>query len=132
MLYEDLHYLPHKISCPETAAKEFKIAFNSKESEEHEGIVYFFLSEKPIPRVLGESRILYIGKTNKSLHKRYHRHSKKLSSNRSGAFYRHVIKNYGAISFGYLLSEDPESDERKYFRDYFDRHLEYPPKSKIG
>jgi len=72
MPYEGLHYLPHKISCPENAEEEFRLAFSSKESDEHKGIVYFFLSEKPIPRVLGESRILYIGKTNTSLRTRYY------------------------------------------------------------
>jgi hypothetical protein len=132
MPYEGLRYLPHKISCSENAEEEFRLAFSSKESDEHKGIVYFFLSEKPIPRVLGESRILYIGKTNTSLRTRYYRHSKKLFTNRSGKFYSHIIRNYGAISFGYFLSSDPKVDERKYFREYLDKHLEYPPKSKVG
>ena len=132
MPYEDLYYLPHKISCPENAEKEFRVAFSSKESDEHKSIVYFFLSEKPIPRVLGESRILYIGKSNTSLRSRYLRYSKKIFTNRSGKFYSHIIKNYGAISFGYFLSNDPKADERKYFREYLDKHLEYPPKSKVG
>jgi len=132
MPYEGLYYLPHKISSSENAEQEFRLAFSSKESGEHEGIVYFFLSEKPIPRVLGESRILYIGKSNTSLRSRYFRYSKKLFTNRSGKFYSHIIESYGAISFGYFLSADPKVDERKYFREYLDKHLEYPPKSKLG
>ena len=132
MPYEGLYYLPHKISSSENAEQEFRLAFSSKESDEHKGIVYFFLSEKPVPRVLGESRILYIGKSNASLRSRYFRYSNKLFTNRSGKFYSHIIESYGAISFGYFLSADPKVDERKYFREYLDKHLEYPPKSKLG
>ncbi|WP_223455727.1 MULTISPECIES: hypothetical protein [unclassified Pseudomonas] len=132
MLYTSLQYLPHKISCSKSIENEFKIAFSSEESKRAKGIVYFFLSEKPIPRVSGESRILYIGKTSTSLHSRYYRHSRALSSNKNGAFYSHIIEKYGPITFGYFFSEDPRIDEHKYFSEYYERHLEHPPKSKVG
>ncbi|MGP9567589.1 hypothetical protein ACT3RP_09125 [Halomonas sp. AOP5-B2-8] len=131
MSYENLLYLPHKISCLENAEEEFRLAFSSKESERHEGIVYFFLSEKPISRVLVASRILYIGKTNTSLRTRYFRYSKKFFTNRSGEFYSHIIKKLRRNIVCIFLSNDPKTDERKYFREYLDKHLEYPPKSKI-
>lgn len=132
MNVEGMIKLPRKIVSSSGLAEEFKSVFNSDEAKLHKNIVYFFMTEKPIPRVKGESNILYIGKTKQSLRQRYLRYSNKLASNRNGVFYKHIIDNFGAISIGYLITDNPKDLESKFFKDYCDKFLEYPPKSKVG
>jgi len=124
--------LPKKITSLDDLANNFKELFGSEEARKDYGIVYFFMSEIPIPRVRGESNILYIGKTNLTLSARYLRYSDKLASNRSGKFYTHIINNYGGISLGYLITDNPKDVEARYFKKYCETYLEYPPKSKVG
>lgn len=95
-------------------------------------IVYFYLAARPIPRLRGESRVLYIGKTTASFHSRYARYASRLAAGSNGAFYAYVINTFGPISFAYCESLDPRSDEARYFQQYRAAHLEFPPKSKVG
>ena len=124
--------LPKVITNSDDLASEFRELLSSDEAKKDKGIVYFFKSQKPVPRVKGESDILYIGKTKQSLNKRYFRYSDKLASNRSGKFYRYIIENYGGISLGYIKVDDPKNSEAKFFKEYCNTYLEYPPKSKVG
>lgn len=130
---EDLHYLPGEVSgeVADLGAK-FQALFSSDTARCAKGVVYFFLSERPVPRVKGESRVLYIGKTNSSLYKRYFRYANKLASGRSGKFYEHIVDRFGPIRIGYLASATPDQLERELFNKYVIEHLEYPPKSKVG
>lgn len=113
-------------------AAEFRAVFGSAEAKLAKGVVYFFLSEHPVPRLRGQSRIIYIGKTTNSLYARYFRYANKLASKRSGAFYKHIVANFGTIKIGYVTSSAPLEDESKYFKKYISEHLEYPPKSRTG
>lgn len=124
--------LPKTIISSKNLAAEFKELFGSDEAKKDKCVVYFFISHKPIPRVKGESNILYIGKTNQSLNQRYFRHADKLASNRNGEFYKHIIDTYGGISVGYITTDNPKTTEAKYFKKYCEYFLEYPPKSKVG
>lgn len=132
MLDKSINYLPNVIELSENLEDEFLKVFGSEEAKKAKSVVYFFLSEKPVPRINGESNILYIGRTSLSLHKRYHRYSGKLTSGRNGIFYKHILENFGKISFGYVFSDNPKIDESEYFKKYINQHLEYPPKSKVG
>ncbi len=80
----------------------------------------------------GESNILYIGKTSQNLRQRYLQYSENLASKSSGKFYNYILKNYGAISFGYIITRTPKESEAMFFKQYLNRYLEYPPKSKVG
>jgi hypothetical protein len=126
-----LTMLSKKITTSDDLGNEFRKLFSSSEAN-IKGVVYFFMSEIPIPRVSGESNILYIGKTKQTINKRYSQYSEKLASNRSGIFYKHIIENYGGIKMGYLLTDTPRETEREYFNKYCKTYLEFPPKSKIG
>lgn len=129
----DLHYLPDVISDADIGLEaQFQTVFGSADARQANSVVYLFLSERPVPRVQGASRILYIGKTKATLHARYYRYAGKLASQRNGAFYRHIIATYGAIRIAYLRTAAPEQLERELFRNYLSQHLEYPPKSKVG
>lgn len=97
----DLHYLPGEISG-EVAdlAMAFQALFSSESDRCAKSVVYFFLSERPVPRVKGESRVLYIGKTKDTLYKRYFRYAGKLAAGRSGRFYKHIVDTFGPIRIG--------------------------------
>jgi len=123
--------LSKRITTSDNLGHEFRELFSSPEAN-IKGVVYFFMSEIPIPRVSGESNILYIGKTKQTINKRYSQYSDKLASNRSGMFYKHIIENYGGIKMGYLRTDTPRETEREFFSKYCETHLEFPPKSKVG
>lgn len=129
---DEIQILPKTIVSSDDLEEGFRELFGSAKARKAKGVVYFFMSEKPIPRVRGESKILYIGKTKQSISARYLRYSNKLAQKRSGAFYRHILNNYGGISLGYLEVDNPKETESMYFKKYCDTHLEYPPKSKVG
>jgi hypothetical protein len=124
--------LPKIITSYDDLAHELKELLSSDEAKKDKSIVYFFKSVKPIPRVKGESDILYIGRTEQSLNKRYSKYSDKLASNRSGKFYKYIVDNFGGISLGYIKTKTLKSTEADYFKRYCDNFLEYPPKSKVG
>lgn len=129
----DLEFLPGEInSGGEGLEAQFRALFGSDAAKKAMGVVYFFLSQHPVPRVKGASRILYIGKTTSSLYMRYFPHVRTLASKRSGKFYQHILDDFGVITIGYLKSAVPVEDERTFFKRYVGEHLEYPPKSKVG
>ena len=111
---------------------EFKELFNSPEAKEGKGVVYFFMSEKPIPRICGESNILYIGKTKNTIRTRYFQYAENLASKKNGTFYKYIIKNYGGLKMGYVVTKTPRATENEFFNEYYKTYLEYPPKSKVG
>ena len=100
MEIEELIMLPKIITTTENLVDEFKELLGSDEAKQDKKIVYFFKSQQPIPRVKGQSDILYIGKTVQTLNKRYFKYAEKLASNRSGNFYKYIINNFG----GFLLA----------------------------
>ena len=121
--------LPREIITTNDLTSEFKEMFKSKGSRER-GVVYFIMSIMPVPRLNGESNILYIGKTKRSIYDRYHSVSELLASNFTGDFYRHIIKNFGGIKMGYIKTDSPKETESKIFEQYQAIYFEYPPKSK--
>jgi hypothetical protein len=123
--------LPKKITSSVNLTDEFRELFSSAEAKE-ESIVYFFKSLKPVPRIKGQSDILYIGQSEKSLHSRYFPYARKLASNRNGDFYAYIIKEFGGISLGYVKTDTPTLTEKEYFNEYRKAYVENPPKSKVG
>ena len=131
MKIDGIIMLSKRIKNIENLENEFRELFNSDEAKV-KNVVYFFMSEIPVPRVLGESNILYIGKTEQTIRRRYLQHSDKLANNRSGRFYKHIINNYGGLKMGYIETDTPKETEKKYFDQYCEEYLEFPPKSKVG
>ncbi len=95
--------------------EEFREQFNcilqQEECREITGMVYFWMVEKPIPRILGESRILYIGQTSQSLNQRYSGSNFKTEIYNFETLYKHAIKKYGAIRIEIERTSDPEQRE---------------------
>jgi len=114
---------------------EFQRLFGSQEAKDASSVLYAFFCEKKIPRVKGESNVIYIGKTVQKLRYRYRPHHKYYCSDYNWAFYSYVIKHYGAVSLAYLVIDDAQSlkeAESDLLRDYYKQHRENPPKNTQG
>ncbi|WP_373020114.1 hypothetical protein, partial [Thiomicrorhabdus sp.] len=95
-------------------------------------VLYVFLSQKPVPRLLGQSNILYIGQTKGSFKARRFKEAKLHATSKANSQkYAAIIDNYGPITIGVC-------DYRKYGKTlkeaeglllwwYFQNHFEYPP-----
>jgi len=108
--------------------EQFRIVLQRSECTSIENIVYFWKSERPIPRVSGESNILYIGQTSRSLNGRYG--SKKdfeIEVAYFKRFYRHIIQKYGAVFLEVKATDNPKIAEWEQLSEYYGKHFEYPP-----
>ncbi len=109
-------------------SEQFESLLKSDPYKTTERIVYFFKVEKPISRVIGESNIIYIGRSDGSFSSRYYP-SKAFNLEMAffDKFYKHAIKLYGPISIEITQVEKTKYFEWKAIADYYSRHLEYPP-----
>ena len=108
--------------------REFQQLFSSQQAKVSK-VIYAFICEKKIPRVKGESNIIYIGQTKQSLQERYWPHPV--------CYYIElpVIECYGPVSLAYLVIDDAQSlkeAELDLLKDYYELHLENPPKNAQG
>lgn len=113
-------------STEEEFREQFRCVLEVAESISN--IVYFWRSEKPIPRVIGDSNILYIGQTSRSLNGRYG--SKKdfeIEVAYFNRFYSYIIKEYGAVFLEIKAVDNPKFAEWEQLSEYYLKHLEYPP-----
>lgn len=134
-LVDDFERLPGQID--ELSKSAFERVYGSEEAAKAKGIVYFLLSEKPVPRLRGESRILYIGQTKSSFKSRYFRYANlHATSDANSLKYAEIIKNYGPIEiafcgyekFGSTKTGNPLLQaEGQFLWWYFQNHCEYPP-----
>lgn len=94
-------------------------------------VFYFWLSQKPVPRTKGESRILYIGKTDGTMRSRHRRYAGTEASGDNWLRYAYMIETYGPMTFTCALcpasGNTPREVEKQTLASYFQAHLEYPP-----
>jgi hypothetical protein len=93
------------------------------------GVVYILKTEKPIPRIKGESEVLYIGETKHDVWSRY---SVKEDANDFWSVYRHSLDNYGAIYVDVYQTSNNKVTERTFLQQYYQSHLELPPINRKG
>ena len=108
--------------------ENFKLQFKEvlNEARTSTGIVYVLKAERNIPRLKGESNIIYIGKTSRSLYDRYISniwHEAKYFWPR----YNYIISNFGHISIEIYSTSAPELTESNFLYQYHHEHLELPP-----
>ena len=132
-LYEvvkEFEILPGAIENVSTQA--FQAVYGSPEAALAKGIVDLLLSAQPIPRLIGESRIIYVGQTKGSFKSRYFQYSSLHASSKANKLmFEAIIKEYGPITiavcpferFGSSLLEA----EGQLLWWYFQNHCEYPP-----
>ena len=123
-----------KKTTNELSPHDFKNVFDSEEAKQARDIIYIFMAKEKVPRLKGESRIVYIGQTKRSLQARHSSTSrKKAESEANKAKYNHIIKHYQEITVYYLAHKEYAPDlslvklEGQFLWWYFQNHLEYPP-----
>ena len=119
----------------ENFRNEFIQLFNSPEARSTSNVLYAFVCQKEIPRVRGNSNIIYIGQTKQILQFRYQPHHRYYCSEYNWEFFSYVIKHYGAVSLAYLTfdtTQSPKKAEKDLLMDYYKQHKENPPKNTQG
>ena len=124
------------ISGKTLSAESFKQVFGSSDAKLAKHCIYIWRTETKIPRVKGESNIIYIGKTNYSLKGRHYSSSElKASSVANKQKYNDIVNRYGPISIHYYSPDKftPHNSsellriEGQFLWWYFQNHSEYPP-----
>ncbi|MGL6213234.1 hypothetical protein [Billgrantia desiderata] len=116
----------------EVSTEAFQAVYGSPEASRARGVVYVFLSARPIPRLIGESRVIYIGQTKGSFKNRYWQHSKLHASSKANKLkFEAIVRNYGSITIATSSFEKIGSSlleaEGQLLWWYFQNHCEYPP-----
>jgi len=131
--------LPDKIEIEkhlkELTQDSFKKVISSKESKNARNVIYIWRAEKNIPRVKGESNIIYIGQTKRSIFERHGSYSKLLASSEANKQkFNDIVRKYGAITISYInyneytaLGKNLLCAEGQFLWWYFQNHSEYPP-----
>lgn len=129
-LVDGFERLPGQID--KLSKDSFEKVYGSAEASKAKGIIYFFLSSMPVPRLYGESRILYIGQTKNDFRSRYFPHANLHATSKANSLkFAAILREYGPIEvavcdyrrFGKTLIEA----EGQFLWWYFQNHCEYPP-----
>ena len=113
---------------PEEFEKQFYQFLSQPKCKDIRNIIYSWEVENPIPRVNGESKVIYIGQSKRSFNERYSGSKDfKIEADYFNRFYRHAISKYGPISISIESSENPKMAEWEQLMNYREKHLEYPP-----
>ncbi|SES89291.1 hypothetical protein [Thorsellia anophelis] len=130
-LVNSFYHLSGKIES--LSINSFSDVLGSEEAKNVSNVIYFLIAEKPITRLKGESRILYIGQTSSSISKRYSNSTinKMIKTKANKLKYGHVLQNYGGIEIAYCyhnqFGDSLNEAEGQFLWWYFQNHLEYPP-----
>jgi len=129
-LINEFQCFPGKID--ELSRIAFERVYGSDVAGQAKNIIYFFLSSKPVPRLNGESRILYIGQTRTSFKSRYFRHASLHATSKANSLkFGFIIQNYGPIEIAFCdyrkFGETLLLAEGQFLWWYFQNHGEYPP-----
>ena len=112
----------------EEFAEQFRNYLNQDKSRSLCNIVYKWKVENDIPRMKGESNILYIGQTKRSLYDRYSdKGSFNIELTYFEQFYKYAIQEYGSLFIEILAVDDVKLEEYRELDHYRSMHCEYPP-----
>lgn len=132
--YQALDFYFSEFAGKITSATEesFKSVYGSECAKKSKNIIYLFRSEKCVPRLKGESNIVYVGQTKNSFSQRYTPSAKIHSTTVANKIkYSHIIENYGPISISTCdfskFGKSLLSAEGQILWWYFQNHCEYPP-----
>ena len=124
-----------KIGRTILSVEDFNAVTSSSEARKAKNVIYIWQTEKPIPRLKGESNIIYIGQTKRSIFARHGNSKIKATSEANVQKYNDIVKMYGAITISYIKLDDfdPKNKsnlleaEGQFLWWYFQNHSEYPP-----
>ena len=120
----------HNHESKEDFINEFREVFSSEEAKNAFSVLYIWVCEREIPRVKNKSSVIYIGKTEQNLRRRWLRYAKTLTSDFNSNFYTYVLAHYGEIRIVYSPFETKEKlkqAETDLLRDYYKLYKEFPP-----
>lgn len=132
-LHEEIRGFEHLPgSIDELSVEAFEAVYGSEDAAKAEGVLYVFLSQKPVPRLVGKSNILYIGQTKGSFKARRKKDAKLHATSKANSLkYGAIIKNYGPITVRVVdfkkYGETGQEAEGQFLWWYFQNHCEYPP-----
>lgn len=127
---DSFRVLPERIASVDEAT--FKKVYGSDSANVEKGIVYVLRTDKPIPRLKGESDVVYIGQTKGTFRNRYLQWANLHATSKANRMkFEHIVSHYGTIriclspfsSFGSSLLQA----EGQLLWWYFQNHCEYPP-----
>lgn len=127
--FQSCSFLPHHIDKTDYL-QQFRQVFSSQEAKNAHNVLYIFVCEKKIPRVKSESSVVYIGKTEQTLCRRWLKYAKVFTSDFNKAFFSYIVEHYGKIRIAYLPFDTKESlkqGERDLLKDYYELYKEFPP-----
>jgi hypothetical protein len=108
-------------------AEQFRSVCSCPTAKTLRGVVYIWFTEGPIPRLKGNSPIVYIGKTNMTIKDRHFPHADLEASDTNWRKYDYIIKQYGPIRIACKQVKNPREAERHFLLEYLMVHLELPP-----
>jgi hypothetical protein len=122
--------LPERITSADEAS--FRRAYGQQEAAVERNIVYVFRAERPIPRLRGESDVVYIGQTKGTFRQRYLPSAALHATSKANKIkFEHIVAHYGPIRI--MLSPFSQfgdsllKAEGQLLWWYFQNHCEYPP-----
>ena len=110
----------------------FRKIFSSPEAKASRGVVYVWSTESGIPRMKGNSNVVYIGKTKASLYERHHRYAEIEGKDLNWEKYKYIIETFGPIRVRFAVHEKPREAEKDCLKWYLKEHLELPPLNCTG
>ena len=113
---------------PKDFIRQFEDMFSCPRARVTKEVVYVWATQKHIPRLRGESNIIYFGKTIQTLHNRHHRYASTEGNKYNWQRYEHIIKNFGPIKVYFNLKDTESELLEKYYKD----HCEYPPANRAS
>lgn len=122
--------LPERINLIDDAT--FRRVYGHPEARIEKNIVYIFRSERPIPRLKGESDIVYIGQTKGTFGQRYLPSAALHATSKANKIkFEHIVAHYGDIRITVApythFGESLLKAEGQLLWWYFQNHCEYPP-----
>lgn len=103
---------------------EYRALCNTPNGKNLRGITYIFKSKNKINRMRGESNIIYIGQTSRTLWERY---SIKDEINRYSRLYSYILEELGGFTVDIIKTTDPVRLESLLLWQYEQIYLELPP-----
>lgn len=127
---DSFRVLPERVTSVDE--ETFRRVYGCDSANVEKGIVYVLRTEKSIPRLKGESDVVYIGQTKGTFSKRYLQWAKLHATSKANRMkFSQIVEHYGPIriavssfaSFGNSLLQA----EGQLLWWYFQNHCEYPP-----
>jgi len=127
---DSFRVLPERITSIDEDT--FRRVYGDDSANVEKSIVYVLRTDKPIPRLKGQSDVVYIGQTKSTFRQRYLQWANLHATSRANRMkFGHIVEHYGPIrialasytSFGTSLLKA----EGQLLWWYFQNHCEYPP-----